>query len=289
MLRYRGRTVTDKDISFVRELIAAEPNESRRSLSKKVCVAWGWRQSNGALSDLVCRGLLLQLERGGELQLPPRRQVPNNPLAQRRRPAFVAVDRDPVQSSLRELGPLYYLQVRRTPAEALFNGLIAEHHYLGYTQPVGAHLKYLVYAGARPLAALSFSSAARHLGVRDRFIGWSPEARQHNLQRVAYNPRFLILPWVTVPHLASHVLGTMARLVTSDWERLYGHRLLFLETFVDVDRYRGTCYRAANWIVLGETAGRGHKAPTRRRTRSIKQVLGYPLDRRFRERLSEVR
>ena len=179
--------------------------------------------------------------------------------------------------------------MRRTPEEALFNGLIAEHHYLGYTQPVGAHLKYLVYAGERPLAALSFSSAPRHLGARDRFIGWSPEARQRNLHRVAYNPRFLILPWVAVPHLASHILGTMARLVTSDWERLYDHRLLFLETFVDADRYRGTCYRAANWIVLGVTKGRGHNAPTKRQTRSIKQVLGYPLDRRFRELLSEVR
>ena len=281
--------VTDSDIAFVRELIASEPSASRRSLSKKVCETWGWRQTNGALSDLVCRGLLLHLERNGELQLPPRRRVPNNPLAARRRPAPVVVDRDPVRCSLRELTPLSYRQVRRTPEEALFNGLIEEHHYLGYTQPVGAHLKYLVYAGERPLAALSFSSPPRHLGARDRFLGWSAEARRQNLHRIAYNPRFLILPWVVVAHLASHVLGAMARLVTLDWERLYGHRLYFLETFVDRDRYRGTCYRAANWIVLGETTGRGNNAWTKRKTRSIKQVLGYPLERRFRELLSQVR
>ena len=156
MLRYRGRVVTDSDIVFVREVIAAEPSASRRSLSKKVCEAWGWRQTNGALSDLVCRGLMLELERLGELQLPPRRRIPHNPLAKRRRPAYVAVDRDPVRCSLRELGPLIYRQVRRTREEALFNGLIEEHHYLGYTQPVGAHLKYLVCAGERPVSALAF-------------------------------------------------------------------------------------------------------------------------------------
>ena len=289
MLRYRGRVVTDSDIVFIRELIAAKPSASRRSLSKKVCEAWGWRQANGALSDLVCRGLLLQLERLGEFQLPARRRVPNNPLAERRRPAHVAVDRAAVRCSLRELAPLSYRQVRRTPEEALFNGLIEEHHYLGYTQPVGAHLKYLIYAEERPVAALSFSSPPRHLGARDRFLGWSAEARRQNLHRIAYNPRFLILPWVVVPHLASHVLGAMARLVTLDWERLYGHRLYFLETFVDTDRYRGTCYRAANWIVLGETTGRGHNAWTKRKTRSIKQVLGYPLEQRFRELLCQLR
>ena len=289
MHRYRGRTITEQDIAFVRALIAAEPRASRRSLSQKVCEAWDWRQSNGALSDLVCRGLLLHLERSGALVLPPRRYVPNNPLAKRLRPAFVVVDQRPIRCSLRELGPLTYRQVRRTPEEALFNGLVAEHHYLGYTQPVGAHLKYMVYAGERPVAALSFSSAPRHLGARDRFLGWSPTARQQNLHQIAYNPRYLILPWVTVPHLASHVLGAMARLVPMDWKRLYGHRLLFLETFVDSERYRGTCYRAANWKVLGVTTGRGHNDKTNQQTRSIKQVLGLPLERRFRELLAVVR
>jgi hypothetical protein len=178
--------------------------------------------------------------------------------------------------------------VRRTPAEPLFNALIDEHHYLGYTQPVGAHLKYVVYAHERPVACLSFSSAPRHLRPRDRFLGWSDEARRRNVHLVAYNPRFLILPWVEVRHLASHVLSRVTRRLVPDWKRIYGHPIYFLETFVDPERYRGTCYRAANWVVLGRTTGRGHNAPTKRRTRSIKEVLGYPLTRRFRELLGSV-
>lgn len=288
MLRYRGRTITDQDIEFIHALIVAEPKLTRRKLSQRVCTAWSWVQSNGTLSDLVCRGLLLALERDGQLQLPPRRQVPHNPLARRVRPTPVDVDRTPVRCDLSELRPLTFRQVRRTAQEALFNGLIDQHHYLGYTQPVGAHLKYLVYSGERPLAALSFSSAPRHLGARDRFIGWSPEARRQNLHSIAYNPRYLILPWVEVPHLASHILGAIAHRLPMDWEQLYGRPLFFLETFVDPTRYRGTCYRAANWVVLGETTGRGHNSKTSRPTRSIKQVLGYPLTPRFRQLLCQV-
>ena len=288
MLRYRGRTVTPEQIAEIRCLIGSEPGSSRWALSRKLCEAWGWKQANGALQDMVCRGLLLALERAGHIELPPIRRVMPNPLAERRRPRRVELDTSAVRCRLRELGPLSYLQVRRTPEEALFNSLIEEYHYLGYVQPVGAHLKYLVRAETRPVAALSFSSPPRHLGARDRYIGWSPEARRRNLHRVAYNPRFLIPPWVEVPHLASHVLGAMARRLSGDWQAVYGHGLDFLETFVDIEQYRGTCYLAANWVVLGETTGRGHNAATKKKTRSIKQVLGYPLTRRFRERLCEV-
>jgi hypothetical protein len=289
MLRYRGRTVTDEDVAFIRAFIAQSGTQSRWALSRKLCEAWGWVRPNGTLCDMVCRSLLLKLERSGQIELPAKRRETHNPLARRRRPAPVEIDCAPVRCGLGELRPVRYRQVRRTPDEALFNGLIEQHHYLGYTQPVGAHLKYLVLAGERPVAALSFSSAPRHLGPRDRFIGWSPEARRQNLHSIAYNPRFLILPWVEVPHLASHVLGAMARIVASDWRRLYGQPLHFLETFIDLERYRGTCYRAANWVVLGTTTGRGHNARTKRPTRSIKQVLGYPLTPRFRQALSQVR
>ena len=139
------------------------------------------------------------------------------------------------------------------------------------------------------MACVAWSSAPRHLGARDRYIGWSAGARKQNIRFIAYNPRYLILPWVKVSHLASHILGTMARMLPTEWLRVYGHPVYFLETFIDVGRYRGTCYRAANWIVLGETTGRGHRAPTEKKTRSIKQVLGYPLSRHFRERLCAVR
>jgi hypothetical protein len=237
---------------------------------------------------MVCRGLMLALHRGGQIVLPPPTCRPLNPLAQRSRPAAVEVDRRPLQGSLESLGPLRVEQVRRTPQEPLFNGLIEQHHYLGYTQPVGEHLKYLVFAGERLVACLAWSSAPRHLGPRDRFLGWSAEARRKNLPLIASNLRFLVLPWVQVPHLASHLLGRMARQLSGDWERVYGHGLYFVETFVDPERFRGTCYRAANWIVLGRTTGRGKDDQTHRANRSLKEVWGYPLHRQFRRRLCEV-
>jgi hypothetical protein len=211
---------------------------------------------------------------------------PTNPLAHRRPPAAVAIDRTPLTGRLAELGALTFHQVRRTAAEPLFNGLLAAHHYLGYTQPVGEHLKFLITAGPRPVACFAWSSAPRHLGPRDRFLGWSAAARRRNLRFVAYNSRFLILPWVRVPHLASHLLGRMTAMLPGEWERVYGHPVYFAETFVDPGRGRGTCYRAANWVWLGRTTGRGKDAQTRRPTRPRKDVLGYPLVRRFRERLA---
>jgi hypothetical protein len=193
----------------------------------------------------------------------------------------VRVDTSPLVAGLGDLRPLEIRQVRRSADEAVFNGLLAQYHYLGYQQPVGAHLKYLVGGAGRPLACVAWGSAPRHLGPRDRFIGWSAEARRRNLRFLAANTRFLILPWVTVPHLASHLLGRMAALVPADWQRLYGHALYYLETFVDPARFRGTCYRAANWRVLGRTTGRGHHARTSRPTRPAKEVLGYPSCRTF--------
>jgi len=287
-LQYRGRAVTDADVAFIRRLIADHPDLSRRALSQKLCQAWDWVQPNGHPRDMVCRGLMLALHRAGHIELPPCRQTPANPLVQRSRPAAVDIDRTPLHGSLQALGPLHFEQVRRTPRERLFNGLIEHHHYLGYTQPVGEQLKYLVYAGERVVAALAWSSAAHGLKCRDRFLGWSLEARRRNRHLLAYNSRFLVPPWVQVPHLASHVLGRMARRLSADWQGIYGHGVYFLETFVDPSRHRGTCYRAANWIVLGQTFGRGHRCPTRQPNRSVKQVLGYPLVERFRELLGDV-
>jgi hypothetical protein len=287
ILKYRGRSVTDVEGAFIRELIATHPALSRRRLSEELCRAWNWVQPNGQPRAMVCRGLMLALHRAGHITLPEPRQVSLNPLVQRARPAAVEVDQRPVEGSLRSLGPLRFEQVRQTPREPLFNGLIEQHHYLGYTRPVGEHLKYLVFAQQRVIAGFAWSSAPRHLGPRDRFIGWSPETRRRNLPLIATNLRFLVLPWVRVPHLASHLLGRMVRRLSGDWQQSYGHPLHFLETFVDPERFPGTCYRAANWIVLGRTTGRGKNDQTHRPTRSLKEVLGYPLQRRFRELLSQ--
>ena len=285
VLRYRGRVVTDVDVAFIRRLIAAHPSASRRALSQRLCKAWNWVQPNGVLRDMVCRGLLLALHRAGHIELPPARWV--NPLGpQRRAPSRTMLHWSPVVGRLCDLLPLDIAQVRRSGDESLFDSLVETYHYLGYTQPVGEHLKYLVSSQGRPIACLAWSSAPRHIGCRDRFIGWSPEIRRKNIRLIAYNLRFLILPWVEVPHLASHLLGRMARALPQDWERIYGHPVYFLETFVDPQRFRGTCYRAANWVVLGRTTGRGKDDQTHRPNRPIKEVLGYPLCRRFRELLS---
>ena len=287
-LSYRHRVITDEDLVFIRKLIADHPDSSRRNLSERLCEAWNWVQANGALRSMVCRGLMLMLHRQGLIELPPVRRVIRNPFLERSAPVVVTVDEAPLSMGLADLGTLEVRQVRRTPDEAVFNGLMQQHHYLGYTQPVGEHLKYMVYAGGRPIACMAWSSAPRHLGSRDRFIGWTAPARLANIRLLAYNTRFLILPWVTVPHLASHLLGRIARRLSADWQSVYGHPIYFLETFIDPQRFRGTCYRAANWTFMGVTTGRGKDAPTYEPNRSIKQVLGYALVKDFRQRLSRL-
>jgi hypothetical protein len=285
--RYRGRVVTAEDVVFIRDLIAQHPGLSRRRLSAKLCEAWQWKQANGALRDMVCRGLLLMLHRDGAIQLPAVRQIPLNPFERRPHPPVVSVDRTSFAGPLSQIQPIELRQVRRTAEEPLFNSLIEHHHYLGYEQPVGEHLKYVVWAHGRPIACLAWSSAPRHLGSRDRYIGWSAEARQRNIRGIAYNTRFLILPWVQIPHLASHILGQMAQILSHDWEQMYGHPVYFAETFIDPDRFRGTCYRAANWKLLGMTTGRGKDSTSKRPNRSLKEVLGYPLTPHFRDLLSQ--
>lgn len=281
-IRYRGRAVTGQDIAFVRSLIAEHPGESRRALSQELCRAWGWVQPNGALRDMVCRGLLLELNRGGHIELPPPMYSRPAPFLNRKKPPRIEMDQTPVEGTVSDLGPIEFRQVRRTSAEALFNSLIEHHHYLGYCQPVGEQLKYIVYAKDRPIACLAWSSAPRHIGDRDRFIGWKKDDRKKNLSLIACNTRFLILPWVKVSCLASHILGAMARILPKDWERIYNHPLHYLETFIDQERFQGTCYRAANWIYLGKTTGRGKNDQTHKVNRSIKGVWGYPMSKEFR-------
>ncbi|MBI1895146.1 MAG: DUF4338 domain-containing protein [Acidobacteria bacterium] len=220
-LRYRGREITTAQVEAIREFIAERPGASRRALSIQLSLSWGWRQLNGTLCDALCRGLLLALARGGQIALPPARlAIPRT----RRPPAPVEVDTTPVVARLSEISPVEIRQVRRTPEEALVNGL-------------------------------------------------------------TYQSRFLILPWVRVPHLASHLLGRMSARLSADWQRVYAHPIYFTETFVDPLRYRGTCYRAANWSELGLTTGRGKNCPTKQPNRSLKQVWGYALVKDFRRRL----
>ena len=244
-IKYRGKVVTADDIGFINRLISEHPDDSRRGLSKRLCLAWNWVQPNGTLRDMVCRGLMLQLHRAGHITLPAKRGNPHNPFVDRKKPENVDVDQTPINATLSELRPLQFCQVRRTASEKLYNGLIQQYHYLGYCHPVGEQLKYIVYFGQRPVACLAWSSAPRHIGCRDKYIGWSQQLRKERIHLLAYNTRFLILPWVHVKFCASHILGQMAQMLSTDWQVVYNHPIDYLETFVDKERFAGTCYKAA--------------------------------------------
>ena len=283
---YRGRDISESDVDVIRRIIEAHPSGSRRFISQEVCRAWNWRQANGVLKDMVCRSLLLLLQSKDMIKLPPPKCKLPNPLANRKKPAKIEVDKSPVQCPIHDLFPIHLKQVRRTRLEKLFNSLISEHHYLGYTQPVGEHLKYIAFSNDRPIACLAWSSAPWYIGARDLFIGWSSETRQKNLCLIINNTRFLVLPWVKVPHLASHLLALNRRRLTEDWGLVYNHPVYLLETFVDTDRFRGTCYKADNWICVGKTTGRGKLSKSAKPTLSKKAVYVYPLTKNFRDRLN---
>lgn len=285
-IKYRGRVATTYDIELINKLIAECPGESRRALSVKFCKATNWVQANGALRDMVCRGFMLALYRAGYINLPQKKRNTCNPLAKHAKPAEIVIDKTQVIATLKDIGPLEFCQVRRSSREKLFNSLIEKHHYLGYTQPVGEHLKYMIFAGERPLACIAFSSAARHIGPRDRFIGWDSQSRKQNIHLICYNIRFLILPWVRVSCLASYVLGKIAKIISHDWEKMYNHPVYYVETFVDRQLFAGTCYKAANFIYLGDTKGLGKDSKTKTPNRPIKAIYGYPLTKDFRKVLT---
>jgi hypothetical protein len=285
IITYRRRSVTRHDIATVTRIIAAHPDKSRRFISQEVCRVWDWRQPNGVLKDMVCRSLLLLLEAKGFIKLPPRKGTPANPLANRKKPARAVIDQTPIQSPISNLFPVRLEQVRRTPFEKMFNSLVNQYHYLGYTQPVGEHLKYIAFSHDRPIACLAWGSAPWYIGTRDRFIGWPREIREKNLYLIANNIRFLILPWVQVSCLASYLLALNRHRLSQDWQRLYRHPIHLVETFVDTQRYRGTCYKADNWIHVGETTGRGKLSKSRQPLLSQKAVYVHPLTGNFRQEL----
>ncbi|MBU0767416.1 DUF4338 domain-containing protein [Patescibacteria group bacterium] len=285
--KYRGKVLFADDIGFINRLICQNPDDSRWVLSRKLCRAWNWVQPNGTLRDMVCRSLMLELDRAGHIRLPAKKRDMPNPLTDRRRPGKLNIDQTPVEGVLSQIKPLQFRQIRRSPQEKVFNSLIEQFHYLGYCHPVGEQLKFIVYLKQRPIACLGWSSAPRHIGCRDRFIGWTATTRRQHIHLLAYNSRFLILPWVRVRFLASHLLGCMAKVLSAHWQAVYNHPIYYLETFVDKQRFSGTCYKAANWVYLGDTTGRGKNDQTHMPNRSIKAVWGYPLSKHFRWLLTE--
>jgi hypothetical protein len=279
--KYQGKPITAKDLECIKRLITNHPLASRRQLSKKLCEIWDWRQANGHLKDMLCRSLLLHLDRFGYIKLPPVKFRPNNPLANRKNPLKIKIDTTPI-SELPCHATIEIRQVRRTASEDLYNSLIDQYHYLGYVYPIGEYLKYIFFIQDRPIACIAFSSAVRHIKCRDKFIGWSKENREANLHLIAYNTRFLILPWISIYCLASQLLSQIVKRISDDWVQYYNHPVYYLETFVDTERFSGTCYKASNWIYLGNTTGRGKNDQTHKQNRSLKAVWGYPLVKNFR-------
>ena len=282
----QGRELTCTDIEFIRQLIAENPGWSRRQLSIALSTTWQWRNANGALKDMACRSLLVKLHDRGEIELPARRQTPTSRMAKRSAPD-IAHDTAPINQPLNVLRPLRVIDVHcHNDHEPLYNCLLSRYHYLGYTGSVGENMKYLIVDRAdQPLACLLFGSPAWSCASRDDFIGWDSATRRQNIHLTTNNTRFLIFPWVRVPHLASHILALISRRISEDWTLRYGHGVCLLETFVDQTRFAGTCYRAANWRHVGHTRGRSRNDRYTRIKVPIKSVLLYPLTPDYQSRL----
>lgn len=283
----QGRVIGADELASIRQLIAAWPDLSRYQLSRRLCQLWQWRTATGQLKDMSARSLLLKLEARGLIQLPARRWAsPNRRRQERRRHA--AHDTEPITGPLRELWPLQVRELSQWPQGLpLFEGLLQQYHYLGYRGSVGMNLKYLVCdRDQRALACLLFGSAAWKCASRDAFIGWDAPTRQKSLQGITNNSRFLILPWVRVPRLASYILSAITGRLRGDWKEKYAQRLSLVETFVEAARFQATAYRAANWICVGQTTGRTRQDQFHRIQSALKTVWVYPLSRRFRQELS---
>lgn len=281
LARFGGRPLTPQELTLVREVVASCEGLSRAELAQTVCELLGWRRPSGSLRGLECRRWLEELESRGWFCLPPKRprRPPGRPtrvpVSARGEPGAV------LEGSVRDVAPVVLEAVDKPVEQALFRELVGRYHYLGYRLPYGAQLRYLVFASQprrQVVGCVQFSSPAWRMAARDRWIGWEEATRRRNLQRVVCNSRFLILPWVRVKNLASRVLAEAARRLAGDWPQRYGVEPLLVETLVDSERFRGTCYRAANWRVVGTTSGRGRMDREHRRHGvAPKTVMIYEL------------
>jgi hypothetical protein len=273
----QGRVLTETNLAMIRQLIADHPDWSRYRLSCELAMLWQWQNAAGQLKDIACRTMMRKLAARGLIELPEKRCVSPNRF-RHQAVASVACDMTAYHGELSGLQPLSVQVVNGTAEQELFASLLAEHHYLSYRQPVGENLQYLVRdANGRPVGCLLFGAAAWRCAARDKFIGWDDAARAKGLSSIVNNHRFLRLPWINAPHLASHVLGLVTRRLSADWQGRYGHAPLLLETFVDCSRFRGTCYRAANWMMVGKTTGRSRQDRYSKLSVPVKDILVYAL------------
>lgn len=283
----RGRVFTLDDLEFLRALIKSNPQALRSELARRACEELNWFQANGKPKEMGCRMAMLALHRAGLITLPPSRRSVHRHAAQSQQPrqhTSAGQPQDPIVQPVSELAPIQLEPVTST-SSALWTELVDRYHYLGYTILRGAQLRYLIRSTQGYVAAIGFSSPAWKTRDRDAWIGWDHATRAKNLHYIVNNARFLILPWVTSKNLASKILGLCARQLPQDWETRYGYRPVLFETFVEQERFAGTCYRAANWVRVGQTTGRGkweQKGANKvRAPLSIKDIFVYPLQRDY--------
>ena len=286
---FRGRHITPEVLCQINSVVNRYWDKGRTAISRQLCLLWDWRQENGTLKDQVCRLLLRRLEDKQLITLPPpKRGISNHP----NRRYYIPPDPPPeypsypLEGRVKDLSPVKLYMVRRTKDEALWNYLVYRYHYKSYRIIVGPHLKYLAYSGGAPIACLSWSASVFHIESRNLFIGWNHDARSKNIRHIANNNRFLILPWVRIKNLASHLLSLSARVIARDWETFYGYPIYLLETFVDKNLFAGTCYKAANWLPVGQTKGHAKKKARFYYHGQKKDVYVYPLVRDFRSLLT---
>jgi hypothetical protein len=282
----RGRRITAQEIEAARETVRLCAGLSRAELAETICEHWGWVTASGTGKVTACLNVLDELDRKGEIQLPARHKRPKT---ERVRGARHTKRTDPPEEGLKgklaDVSPVRLEMVDGREQAKLWNEYLDRHHYLGYSKPFGCTIRYFIVCERGVLGCALMAGAARAIKARDEWIGWSKQRRQQNLPWVINNTRFLIFPWVEISHLASHVLGQLARRVQADWQQRWGYEPLLLETFVDPAEYAGTCYRAAGWIELGRTTGEGLRRKGCAYTTTPKLIYVKPLSKDFRERL----
>ena len=284
MTRYCGRDFTNKELDQIRSLIKENPQFHRAKLSREVCQMLQWLKPDGKLKDMSCRVAMLRMQEDGLIELPK----PLRAKAVIRKIEFTPVT-DPQDSILCPVNRLPHLQLQMVNKtnSSLWNEYIERYHYLGYTPLPGAQLRYFITANGQILALTGFGAAAWQTSPRDKFIGWDHEQRKRNLHLIVNNARFLILPWVQSKNLASKILALNARQLPYDWEEKYNIRPVLMESFVEKNRFAGTCYKAANWCNVGQTKGRGKLGPPGKISVPIKDVWLYPLNKNFRTLLKK--
>lgn len=280
----RSRKINDEDIEIIRKIIELHFHRGRKEISRQLARHWQWYQANGQLKDMACRYILLFLEKQGIINLPPRFISAHNEKKQAQKCQLAEIT---LEGTVKEHPSIKLTLLEKAKEYKLWNSIIHSYHYQGHKLIVGKYLKYIACINGSPVACLGWGSAAWSLKPRDQWIGWNKTIKDKNLCGIVNNIRFLILPWVKIKYLASYLLGQSVKIVPRDWQKRYGHPIYLLETFVEKQRFKGTCYKAANWIYLGETKGSAKRGSNHDYHGNIKKIYVYPLGKDFRQKLIE--